>query len=80
MSLVAGLIFIAVRFLLALVEPVALRYPIKKWAAASALIGAAAYLLLSGMSVPTQRAFVMVGFVLLAVMLDRTSLSMRLIA
>ncbi len=79
-SLVAGLIFIAVRFLLALVEPVALRYPIKKWAAASALIGAAAYLLLSGMSVPTQRAFVMVGFVLLAVMLDRTSLSMRLIA
>ena len=79
-SLVAGLIFIAVRFLLALVEPVALRYPIKKWAAASALVGAAAYLLLSGMSVPTQRAFVMVGFVLLAVMLDRTSLSMRLIA
>ena len=74
------MIFFAARALLALVEPVALRYPIKKWAAACALIGAAVYLLLSGMSVPTQRAFVMVGFVMLAVMLDRASLSLRLIA
>ena len=32
------------------------------------------------MSVPTQRAFVMVGVVLVAIMLDRASLSMRLIA
>ena len=32
------------------------------------------------MSVPTQRAFVMVGVVLLAIMLDRASISMRLIA
>ena len=79
-GLVAGIIFFAVRGLLALVEPVALRMPIKKWTAASALLGAAAYLLLSGMSVPTQRAFVMVGVVLLAIMLDRASLSMRLIA
>lgn len=79
-GLVAGMIFFAARALLALVEPVALRYPIKKWAAACALIGAAVYLLLSGMSVPTQRAFVMVGFVMLAVMLDRASLSLHLIA
>ncbi len=79
-GLVAGFIFFAIRALLALIEPVALRAPIKKWAAAAALLGAAAYLLLSGMSVPTQRAFVMVGVVLLAIMLDRASLSMRLIA
>ena len=79
-GLVAGFIFFAIRALLALLEPVALRAPIKKWAAAAALFGAAAYLLLSGMSVPTQRAFVMVGVVLLAIMLDRASLSMRLIA
>ena len=79
-GLVAGFIFFVVRGLLALLEPVALRMPIKKWAAATALLSAAAYLLLSGMSVPTQRAFVMVGFVLLAIMLDRASLSMRLIA
>ena len=68
MGLVAGFIFFAIRALLALLEPVALRAPIKKWAAAAALLGAAAYLLLSGMSVPTQRAFVMVGVVLLAIM------------
>ena len=79
-GLVAGFIFFTARGLLALIEPVALRMPIKKWAAGCALLGAAAYLLLSGMSVPTQRAFVMVGFVLLAIMLDRASLSMRLIA
>ena len=79
-GLVAGFIFFAARGLLALIEPVALRMPIKKWAAGAALLGAAAYLLLSGMSVPTQRAFVMVGVVLLAIMLDRASLSMRLIA
>ena len=79
-GLVAGFIFFAARGLLALIEPVALRMPIKKWAAGCALLGAAAYLLLSGMSVPTQRAFVMVGVVLLAIMLDRASISMRLIA
>ena len=79
-GLIAGIIFFATRGLLALVEPVALRAPIKKWAAACALLGAAAYLLLSGMSVPTQRAFVMVAVVLLAIVLDRASISMRLIA
>ena len=70
-GLVAGFIFFAARGLLAMAEPLALRRPIKKWAAAAALLGAAAYLLLSGMSVPTQRAFVMVGVVLVAIMLDR---------
>ena len=58
-GLVAGFIFFTARGLLALIEPVALRMRIKKWAAGCALLGAAAYLLLSGMSVPTQRAFVM---------------------
>ena len=79
-GLVAGFIFFAARGLLATIEPVALRMPIKKWAAGCALLGAAAYLLLSGMSVPTQRAFVMVSVVLLAIMIDRARISMRLIA
>jgi competence protein ComEC len=79
-GLVAGIIFVVVRFLLALIEPLALRYPIKKWAAAAALLGTLCYLLLSGASIPTQRAFLMTGLVLFAVVIDRTSLSMRLIA
>ena len=79
-GLVAGIIFVVVRLGLAAIEPLALRYPIKKWAAATALLGSLCYLLLSGASIPTQRAFMMTSLVLLAVLLDRTSLSMRLIA
>ncbi len=51
-GLVAGLLFFGVRALLALVPALALRYPIKKWAAAVAGLGAFAYLALTGASVP----------------------------
>jgi len=79
-GLVAGLLFFGVRALLALVPALALRYPIKKWAAAAAGLGAFAYLALTGASVPTQRAYLMVGLVLLGILLDRSALSFRLIA
>lgn len=79
-GLVAGILFIGVRAVLALVGPWALRYPIKKWAAVVAIVGALAYALIAGSTVPTQRAFLMVGLVLLAVMLDRRGLSIRLVA
>jgi competence protein ComEC len=79
-GLLAGLLFFAVRAALALVEPLALNYAIKKWAALAALCGAFGYLLLSGATVPTQRAFLMTGLVLLAVMLDRQAFSMALVA
>lgn len=80
MGLFAGLVFFLVRAGLALVEPVALRWPIKKWAAAAALLAAFLYLLLSGASIPTRRAFIMTALVLGAVMLDRPAISMRLVA
>ncbi len=79
-GLVAGLLFFAVRLCLACVEPMALRYPIKKYAAVAAIAGAFAYLLISGATIPTQRAFLMVSIVMLAVMIDRTAISMRLVA
>ncbi len=79
-GLVAGLLFFAVRLGLAMIEPVALRYPIKKVAALGAILGAFAYLLISGATIPTQRAFLMVSIVMLAVMIDRTAISMRLVA
>lgn len=79
-GLVAGLLFFAVRLGLALVEPVALRYPIKKFAAVASILGAFAYLLISGATIPTQRAFLMVSIVMFAVMIDRTAISMRLVA
>ena len=79
-SLVAGLLFGGLRAALAAVPFVVLRYPIKKWAAAGAFLGALVYLLISGASIPTQRAFLMLSVVLLAVMLDRAAISMRLVA
>jgi competence protein ComEC len=79
-GLVAGIVFIGLRGALALVPPLALRYPIKKWAAVAALFGAFAYALVAGATVPTQRAFLMIGLVLLAVLFDRRGLSMRLVA
>ena len=79
-GLIAASLFAAVRGLLALWPAVALRFPIKKWAAAASLSGAFVYLLLTGATVPTQRAFLMTGLVLIAVMLDRVAISMTLVA
>jgi len=79
-SLAAGLVFVGLRALLALIPPVALRYPIKKWAAALAILFAWGYTLLAGSPVPAQRSFLMIALVLLAVLLDRTALSMRPVA
>ncbi len=80
LALVAGIVFTALRFLLALWERVALRYPIKKWAAVAALLATFAYMMLSGADVPTQRSFLMTGLVLLAVLVDRSAISMRSVA
>ncbi len=80
LGLVATILFFGVRFLLASCEPIALRLPIKKIAAMAALVGAFIYLLLAGATVPTQRAFIMTGIVLFAVLVDRTALSLRLVA
>lgn len=79
-GLVAGLLFGAVRALGALVPALVLRHPIKKWAAVVALIGAFAYALIAGATLPTQRAFLMVGIALLGVLLDRRGLSLRSVA
>lgn len=79
-GLVAGLIFFVVRLLLACIGPLALRYPIKKIAAGAAIAGAFAYLIVSGATIPTQWAFLMVAIVMAAVMLDRTAISLRLVA
>ncbi len=80
MGLVAGLLFFGVRAILALMPPLALYHPIKKWAALAAAAGALAYLLLVGATVSSQRAFLMVTVVLLAVLLDRSAISLRLVA
>lgn len=77
MVLFAGSLFWAVRAFLVLLPGLALRYPVKKWAAAVAILGATFYLLISGAAVATQRAWIMICLMFLAVLLDRPALSMR---
>ena len=76
MALVAGVVFFVVRALLALSPVLAMRHAIKKWAALAALIAAFFYLLLSGAEVATQRSFIMTAIVLVAVMVDRSALTL----
>ena len=79
-GLVAGILFFSVRAALVMVSGLAVRVPVKKWAAVVAILGALAYTLLAGATVPTQRAFMMAGLVLVAVIFDRQGISMRLVA
>jgi competence protein ComEC len=76
MTLVTGIAFFGIRAGLALVPWIALRQPIKKWAAAAALGVAFFYLLISGASVPAERAFVMCSLGLVAIIIDRLHVSL----
>ncbi|MFT0861659.1 ComEC/Rec2 family competence protein [Ancylobacter sp. G4_0304] len=80
MALVATTVFFLVRALLALFPPLALRYPIKAWAAVPAALAATYYLVLSGAEVPTQRSYVMTLLVLAGVIATRPALTLRTLA
>ena len=79
-GLVAAFVLAVVRGGLALIPALSLRYPIKKWAAVLAVATAGGYTLIAGAPVPCQRAFLMLAIVMLAVVLDRRGISMRLVA
>jgi competence protein ComEC len=80
MSLVAGGAFWIVRALLALSTRLALRYPIKKWAAAVAVTVGAVYMLMADSGAATERSFIMIAVVFFAVMVDRPALSLNNLA
>ncbi|HEY5337356.1 MAG TPA: ComEC/Rec2 family competence protein [Rhizomicrobium sp.] len=80
MALVGLGLFWVVRALLALFPSITLVYPIKKWAAVAALVGATFYLVISGAATPATRAYVMLAAMLLAILFDRPALSMRSVA
>ncbi|MCK0150975.1 ComEC family competence protein [Marivita sp. S6314] len=79
MGLVSAFVFAVLRLGL-LLTPVGLRWPVKKIAALGALCIAAFYLALSGANVATERAFVMVSVMLVAVMCNRRAISLRAVA
>jgi len=80
MTIMAGAVFLALRLALAAIPSIALRYPVKKIAAASATLAAFGYLLISGSSFATVRAWVMISIMFFAVLLDRPALALRNVA
>ncbi len=80
MAVMGGSIYLGVRFFLACVPGLALRLPIRLVAALFGIAGAASYLLISGASAATQRAFIMLVLVMLALMLGRPLLTLRNVA
>jgi competence protein ComEC len=79
-TLVAGILFVTVRRALCLVRRVALNYPIKKWGAIAAFVATLFYVLLAGAPVPAVRSLIMTSMFLLAVILDRTAISLPPVA
>jgi len=80
MALMAGTLFWLLRAVAAAFPALALRYPIKKWAAVLALAGGAFYLALSGGAIATQRAFLMMAIIFTAILIDRPALTLRNVA
>lgn len=80
MGILAAFMFAVLRYGMALWPYIALRWPVKKIAAVGALLTSAAYLALSGGNVSTERAFVMVAVMLMAVLFDRRALTLRAVA
>jgi competence protein ComEC len=80
MGLLCGVVFFTARMSLSLLPNLALKYPIKKWSAIIAGLAGLGYLALSGASIPTVRAFIMVLIVFVGVFTDRKAISLRLVA
>lgn len=80
MGLLTGFIFMSLRAGLALIPGLALRVPTKKIAAVGALAAGAAYLSVAGGNVATERAFIQVAVMFVAVLLDRRAVTLRSVA
>lgn len=80
MALVAGTIMVLLRGTFALFPDFSSRRPVKKYAAAAALLAITAYLIISGVVVAAERSFIMLAVMLIAVLFDRAALTMRNLA
>lgn len=80
MGLLTGFVFAALRVLMALWPAFSLRAPTRKLAALGALAAGGLYLALSGGNVATQRAYIMVAVMFVAVLVDRRAISLRSVA
>jgi competence protein ComEC len=79
-GLLAAAVFFSTRLMLACSMRLALTIPIKKIAAFCALLTIIAYMFIVGLSPATVRSVIMSGIVLIAVMVDREAINLRLVA
>ncbi|MDG4605097.1 MAG: DNA internalization-related competence protein ComEC/Rec2 [Candidatus Contendobacter sp.] len=79
-GLVAGLAFALVWSFWGRIPALALRWPATRAAALAALLSAGGYTLLSGLSVPAQRSFLMVAVAMVALISQRYAVSSRILA
>lgn len=80
MGLLTGAVFALIRIFVSLIPAVSTRLNARKVAAVGAFAAALVYLGVSGASVATQRAFIMVSVMLFAICIDRPALSLRAVA
>ncbi|MBB3453303.1 ComEC/Rec2-related protein [Rhizobium sp. BK313] len=80
MALSAGIFYVGLRYALSLFFGMAQAWPTKKIAAFGALVTVTAYYLISGFGVSAERAFIMMAIMLVAVLFDRPSISLRNVA
>lgn len=76
-GIVMGVVFLVVRFLLALSEHASLFWPTKSIAALASLGAGAFYMELTGAHLPIERSFLMASLVVLALLAGRRAWSMR---
>jgi len=79
-GVVTGWLFFLVRWVLAAIPYIALRYPVKKISAGVSIIGAIFYLCLVNFFLPAERAVIMVCVVMMGIIMDRDPFSLRLLA
>ncbi len=77
MALVAVTVMTILRAFFALFPAFSSRVPVKKYAAAAALVFCTFYLALSGAAVAAQRSYIMLAVMLAALLFDRAALTMR---
>lgn len=80
MALVAGSVAGFLRAMFALFPEFASRHASRKYSASAALLAVFAYLFISGAGIATQRSFIMLAVMLVAMLFDRAALTLRNLA
>lgn len=80
MALAAGIFFVGMRTAFSFFPGFSQRWPVKKISAFAALLMTFCYYLISGFAVSAERAWLMMSIMLIAVLVDRPSISLRNVA